>query len=46
MKKFIAALHWGCADAYQLIGDCYGMLGNLDEAEKYWELAKDPPAFG
>lgn len=40
------ALRWGCGDAYQLIGDCYGMLGNIDEAEKYWELAKDPPAFG
>ena len=41
-----SALEWGCGDAYQLIGDCYGMLGNRDEAEKYWELAKDPPAFG
>ena len=41
-----AALDLGCGDAYQLIGDCYGMLGNRDEAEKYWELAKDPPAFG
>ena len=40
------ALNWGCSDAYQLIGDCYGMLGNQAEAEKYWELAKDPPAFG
>ena len=40
------ALNWGCSDAYQLIGDCYGMLGNRAEAEKYWELAKDPPAFG
>ena len=40
------ALEWGCGDAYQLIGDCYGMLGLRDEAEKYWELAKDPPAFG
>ena len=40
------ALNWGCGDAYQLIGDCYGMLGNRTEAEKYWELAKDPPAFG
>lgn len=40
------ALEWGCGDAYQLIGDCYGMLGNRAEAEKYWELAKDPPAFG
>lgn len=40
------ALNWGCGDAYQLIGDCYGMLGNQAEAEKYWELAKDPPAFG
>ncbi|MBD3878744.1 MAG: tetratricopeptide repeat protein [Quinella sp. 1Q5] len=40
------ALNWGCGDAYQLIGDCYGMLGNRAEAEKYWELAKDPPAFG
>lgn len=40
------ALEWGCGDAYQLIGDCYGMLGNREEAEKYWELAKDPPAFG
>ena len=41
-----SALDWGCGAAYQLIGDCYGMLGNLDEAEKYWEIAKDPPAFG
>lgn len=41
-----SALDWGCSDAYQLIGDCYGMLGLRDEAEKYWELAKDPPAFG
>ena len=40
------ALNWGCGDAYQLIGDCYGMLGNRAEAERYWELAKDPPAFG
>ncbi|MBQ3434903.1 MAG: tetratricopeptide repeat protein, partial [Selenomonadaceae bacterium] len=40
------ALNWGCSDAYQLIGDCYGMLGNRAEAERYWELAKDPPAFG
>ncbi|MBR6886976.1 MAG: tetratricopeptide repeat protein [Selenomonadaceae bacterium] len=40
------ALRWGCGDAYQLIGDCYGMMGNREEAEKYWELAKDPPAFG
>ena len=40
------ALDWGCGDAYQLIGDCLGMLGNRAEAEKYWELAKDPPAFG
>lgn len=40
------ALRWGCGDAYQLIGDCYGMLGLREEAEKYWELAKDPPAFG
>ena len=41
-----SALEWGCADAYQLIGDCYDKLGARDEAEKYWELAKDPPAFG
>ncbi|MBQ7493359.1 MAG: tetratricopeptide repeat protein [Selenomonadaceae bacterium] len=41
-----AALNWGCGDAYQLIGDCYGMMGNREEAEKYWEIAKDPPAFG
>lgn len=41
-----SALDLGCGDAYQLIGDCYGMLGLSDEAEKYWELAKDPPAFG
>ena len=41
-----SALDLGCGDAYQLIGDCYGMLGLRDEAEKYWELAKDPPAFG
>ena len=41
-----SALEWGCGAAYQLIGDCYGMLGNREEAEKYWELAKDPPAFG
>ena len=41
-----SALDWGCGDAYQLIGDCYNMLGNRAEAEKYWELAKDPPAFG
>ena len=40
------ALEWGCGDAYQLIGDCYGMLGNRAEAEKYWELAKERPAFG
>lgn len=40
------ALRWGCGDAYQLIGDCYGKLGLREEAEKYWELAKDPPAFG
>ncbi len=40
------ALEYGCGDAYQLIGDCYGKLGLIDEAEKYWELAKDPPAFG
>lgn len=40
------ALEWGCGDAYQLIGDCYGMLGLRDEAEKYWELAKERPAFG
>lgn len=40
------ALNWGCGDAYQLIGDCYGMLGNRAEAEKYWELAKERPAFG
>ena len=40
------ALRWGCGDAYQLIGDCYGKMGLREEAEKYWELAKDPPAFG
>ena len=40
------ALDLGCGDAYQLIGDCYGMLGNRDEAEKYWELARIRPAFG
>lgn len=40
------ALRWGCGDAYQLIGDCYGMLGLPDEAQKYWELAKIRPAFG
>ena len=40
------ALEWGCGDAYQLIGDCYGRLGNRAEAEKYWELAKERPAFG
>lgn len=40
------ALEYGCGDAYQLIGDCYGMMGNREEAEKYWEIAKDPPAFG
>ncbi|MBO4780409.1 MAG: tetratricopeptide repeat protein [Selenomonadaceae bacterium] len=41
-----SALDWGCSDAYQLIGDCYAKLGLNDEAEKYWEIAKDPPAFG
>ncbi len=41
-----SALEWGCADAYQLIGDCYDKLGLRDEAEYNWELAKDPPAFG
>lgn len=41
-----SALEWGCGDAYQLIGDCYDKLGRRDEAEKYWELAKAPPAFG
>ncbi len=40
------ALRWGCGDAYQLIGDCYAKLGLIEDAEKYWELAKDPPAFG
>ena len=40
------ALEYGCGDAYQLIGDCYAKLGLIEEAEKYWELAKDPPAFG
>lgn len=41
-----AALRWGCGDAYQLIGDCYGMLGLTEDAKKYWELAKERPAFG
>ena len=41
-----SALHWGCGDAYQLIGDCYGMLALPDDAKKYWELAKIRPAFG
>lgn len=41
-----SALDWGCGDAYQLIGDCYYKMGLHDEAEKYWEIAKDPPAFG
>lgn len=41
-----SALDWGCGDAYQLIGDCYDKMGRHDEAEKYWEIAKDPPAFG
>lgn len=41
-----SALDWGCSDAYQLIGDCYAEMGRRAEAEKYWELAKDPPAFG
>ena len=41
-----SALDWGCGDAYQLIGDCLDKMGRRDEAEKYWELAKDPPAFG
>lgn len=40
------ALDLGCGDAYQLIGDCYAKLGLINDAEKYWELAKDPPAFG
>ena len=40
------ALEYGCGDAYQLIGDCYAKLGLTEDAEKYWELAKDPPAFG
>lgn len=41
-----SALEWGCGDAYQLIGDCYDKLGRHDEAAKYWEIAKNPPAFG
>ena len=47
LKDGLRALELGCGgDAYQLIGDCYGMLGLRDEAEKYWELAKNPPAYG
>ena len=41
-----SALDWGCGDAYQLIGDCYDKMGRHDEAGKFWEIAKDPPAFG
>ena len=40
------ALEYGCGYAYQLIGDCYAKLGMQDKATEYWELAKDPPAFG
>lgn len=40
------ALEYGCGDAYQLIGDCYAKLGLIEDAKKYWEIAKDPPAFG
>ena len=46
LKDGLRALELGCGDAYQLIGDCYGMLGNRDEAEKYWQLAVERPAFG
>lgn len=40
------ALKYGCSDAYQLIGDCYAMLGLRDTAAEYWKLAQNPPAFG
>ena len=46
LEDGLRALQWGCGDAYQLIGDCYGMLGLRDEAEKYWQLAVERPAFG
>ena len=46
LEDGLRALDLGCGDAYQLIGDCYGMLGNRDEAEKYWQLAIERPAFG
>ena len=46
LEDGLRALELGCGDAYQLIGDCYGMLGHRDEAEKYWQLAVERPAFG
>ena len=46
LEDGLRALDLGCGDAYQLIGDCYGMLGNRAEAEKYWQLAIERPAFG
>ena len=46
LEDGLRALELGCGDAYQLIGDCYGMLGNRAEAEKYWQLAIERPAFG
>ena len=46
LEDGLRALELGCGDAYQLIGDSYGMLGLRDEAEKYWKLAVERPAFG
>ena len=46
LEDGLRALELGCGDAYQLIGDCYDKMGLRDEAEKYWKIAKDPPAFG
>ena len=46
LEDGLRAVELGCGDAYQLVGDCYGMLGHRDEAEKYWQLAVERPAFG
>ena len=46
LEDGLCAIELGCGDAYQLVGDSYGMLGLRDEAEKYWQLAVERPALG
>ena len=46
LEDGLRAIELGCGDAYQLVGDSYGMLGLRDEAEKYWQLAVERPALG